>query len=388
MVTLFRKLFIKKYSNTSEQTVREKHGFLASIVSLLLNLILVVIKLCVGLLSNSISIIGDAVNNIADMLSGIISLFGFKISSKPADKDHPFGHQRMEYVSSLIISIVIIVVSIEVFSSSINKIIYSTTTTYSYITIIVLIISILLKLYLSYFNFKISKLINSLSLKAVAKDSRNDAISTFVILISTIISMILNINLDGYMGVIVAIFIFISGINMVRETVSVLIGEAADKELVDKILKDINNEEYILGIHDVMCHTYGPTKIFMSLHAEVDSSLNILFIHEIIDNVEFLIKEKYGVHLVIHMDPVNSNCDTTNDYKDKVISIVKELSPLLNIHDFRAVIAEGHINLVFDISKPYDLKLEEEFIESKLDCLLNTTKVKVNLIIRFISDFS
>ncbi len=388
MINILRKLFIKDYNNTTNEVVRIKHGVLASIFGIIMNLILFILKLIVGILSNSISIIGDAINNLTDMGSSIISFIGFKLSSKPADKEHPYGHQRIEYITSFIISIIIIVVGIELLSTSISKIINKEVVSYNTVTIIILIVSIFLKLYLSFFNKVIGKKINSMTLIAASKDALNDVISTFVILVSALVSIFFKINIDGIMGVLVSLFILYSGIVLVKETIDPLIGEKVDPNLVSEILKEIENNDNIIGYHDLMCHSYGPTKIFMSIHAEVDSSKNILFLHEVIDQIEYEIKSKYGVELVIHMDPTDLNCETTNYYKQEVSVILNRISNKLSFHDFRTVIGEKSINILFDIVIPFDLKIKKEEIIDILNCELENDKVNIKLIISFDNDFT
>lgn len=387
MLFLIKKIFIKS-NNTKDASVRVKYGVVASIFSLIINIFLFIIKLIVGLISNSISIIGDSINNLTDMGSSIISFFGFKLSSKPADEDHPYGHQRIEYITSFIISMVVIVVSVQLMITSINKVVTKEVAEYNYITLIVLVVSVIIKFYLSIFNSKIAKEINSTTLKASSKDSLNDCISTIVILISAILSIIYDINIDGYMGILVAIFILYSGISLAKETISPLIGEKTDAELIKKIINEIKTYEEILGIHDLLCHSYGPTKIFMSLHAEVNSNSDIVKIHEVIDNIELIIKTKYNVILVIHMDPISVDCSITNKYKEIVDKFLKEKYSELSFHDFRIVNGESHINILFDIVKPIKSKINNNVVKEELISLFSTNEVKINLIISFEENFS
>lgn len=388
MIKILRKMFIKNHDDIKSEEVRMQHGVFASIFGIILNLLLFVLKLIFGILSNSISIIGDAINNLTDLGSSIITFIGFKLSNKPADEEHPYGHQRIEYITSLIISIIIIVVGIELFSTSITKIINNDQANYSYVTLIVLIISLFAKLYLAYFNKSIGKTINSNALLAVGKDAINDVVSTFFILISAVLSILFNLNLDGIMGIVVACFICFSGISLVKETIDPLIGEKVDNELVKKILQEIDSEENILGYHDVMCHCYGPTKIFMSLHAEVDSSKDIIFLHEIIDNIELLIKQKYNIELVIHMDPCDLSCERTKEYKAKVKEILAGISSKLSFHDFRIINGEKTLNLIFDVVVPHSLQVKKEDIINTLNYELKNDEVNIKLIISIDSDFT
>lgn len=378
----------EKQIDYNNQEIRTKYGTATSIFGCVINLLLFIAKLFFGLLSNSISIITDAINNLTDMGSSIISFIGFKISNKPADKEHPFGHQRVEYITSLIISIIIIVVGIELFSSSISKIINKEETVYSTITIIILIISIILKIVLFFVNNIISKKINSLTLKTTAKDSLYDCIATLLILISAIISISFNINIDGYIGVLLSIFIIVNGILLVKETMSPLIGEKVDTELVAKIVKLVKNKKEVLGVHDIVAHSYGPTKIFMSLHVEVDSNSNLLEIHNVIDNVELEVKDLYCVSLVIHMDPVVLDCDITNNYKTLVDGYLSSLNCGITFHDFRCVTTDICTNIIFDVVLNSDCTYSKEQILKSLNNILVSPEVNVKLIVCFDEDFS
>lgn len=386
MIKLIDKIFIKDSKDNNKNRII--YGITASILGCVINLSLFIIKLIFGLLSNSISVIADAINNLTDIGSCVISFIGFNVSSKPADKEHPFGHQRIEYITGLIMSIIIIVIGIEFFGSSISKIISKEVSSFSYVTIIILFISIILKLYLAFFNKKIGVKINSISLKVSAKDALNDCIATFFVLISAVVSILFNVNIDGYIGVLLSLFIIYSGICLVKETISPLIGEKVDDKLLIDVLNDVKSYSDILGVHDVMCHCYGPNKIFMSLHAEVDAKQNILDIHNIIDKVEFEIKNKYDIALVIHMDPIELDCEVTNNYKVLIINHLKQLNDKLSIHDFRTVSNENNINIIFDILKPVTCKINNLDIEKSIYCLLSDNEVNIKLIISFDEDFS
>lgn len=385
MFSILKKIFIK--NDCDNESTRIKYGILTSIYGCFINFILFVIKLILGITSSSVSIIGDAINNLTDMGSSVISFFGFKISSKPADKDHPFGHQRVEYITSLIVSIIIIVVGIEVFSSSLMKIIDKEEIFYSNLTIIILSISIIVKLYLAFINKFIGKKINSLTLKATYKDSLMDCIATFFILVSVVISMVFDINIDGYIGIFVSLLILYNGIMLVKETISPLIGEKVDIDLITNVLITVKDKKEILGVHDVIAHSYGSNNIFMSLHAEVNANSNILEIHDVIDNIEYEVKEKHNVSLVIHMDPLVLDCEITNNLKNKITIHLKELDDMLTFHDFRCIIGETHINVLFDIVKNKDCKLSETDIKKSLNNLLINEKVKINLMIAFDEEF-
>ncbi len=372
MTNLLRKLFIKDYLNVEDNKVREKHGILASFVGIFTNLLLTVFKILIGIITLSISIIADALNNMTDMASCIVNLFGFKLANKPADKEHPFGHERIEYIAGLIISFIIIALAVVLGYTSVLKIINQETQTAIQIgTFIVLGGSILVKVWQSFFYRKIGKIINSVSLKASAQDSLNDVISTTVVLIVSIISFATNgqVDLDAYAGIAVALFIVYSGIKLVIETANPLIGITPDNELIQKVVKDIEAYPGVLGIHDLMCHSYGPTKIFVTVHVEVDAAVDVLKSHDLIDVIENQVGEKDHILLTIHMDPIDTKSEETKQLKEKALGFIKEIDEKLTLHDFRIVKGETHTNILFDIVIPYDLKIKDEeainFLTSK-----------------------
>ena len=375
MINFFRKTFIKNYNDTDNPKVREAHGKLATIVGIISNFILFIAKLLIGLFAGSIAIIGDSFNNLTDMGSSSITLFGIHMANKPADEDHPYGHERIEYISSLFVSIFIIIIGFELFTESITNFINGlneyTALNYSIATIIVLVISILIKLWQGIFNKKIGKIINSLPLEATASDSINDMISTSTILLATIISMIYpkitlfdyNISLDSLMGIGVSVFIIISGIKLIFETIDPLIGVGPDSEFVKKIIKDIESFDGVLGIHDVICHMYGPTTCFMSVHVEVDCLSDINVSHDLIDNIERIIKEKHNIELVIHMDPIDIHSEEIKVYREVVEKALHEYSDKVSFHDFRIVKGDTHTNVIFDCVIPCDMKCKKEDIK-------------------------
>ena len=378
MVNFFRKLFIKNYNETSNPKVREAHGKLATIVGIISNFILFVAKFLIGFFAGSIAIMGDSFNNLSDMGSSSVTLLGIHLASKPADEDHPYGHERIEYISSLFVSVLILIIGIELIGESITNFINGLTNpipmNYSIVTIIVLVISILIKLWQGIFNKKVGKLINSLPLEATASDSINDSISTSTILIATIISWIVkdivifgyHISLDSLMGIGVAIFILISGVKLIFETIDPLIGIGPDSEFVKKIITDIEGFEGVLGIHDVICHMYGPTTCFMSVHVEVDSRSDINVSHDLIDNIERIIKEKHHIELVIHMDPIDIHSEDIKHYREIVGNVLKENYPKVSFHDFRIVKGETHTNVIFDCVLPCDMKDKKDEIKKAI----------------------
>lgn len=391
MINWLCKIFIKDYQNTNSKEVRTRYGNMASVVGILSNFVLFGLKLFIGLITGAISIVADAINNLADMGSSIVTLIGFKLSSKPADKEHPFGHERIEYITGLIVSIMIIIIGFTLGKSSVDKIINPDPLDSSLIlvTSITLVIAIFIKLWQSLFNYKIGKRINSVALIATSKDSRNDVISTSGVLLGVILSnFVFNFNLDGYIGLCVSIFIFISGIKLIKETTDPLIGVAPDKELVKTITDDILNYEGVFGIHDLVCHMYGQTKLFMTIHVEVDARRNLLESHDLIDTIEKEMKEKYNIELSIHMDPIEMDNEELNKLNVIIKSTLKELDSSLSMHDLRMVKGYTHTNIIFDVLIPFDTKISKEKI---FNTLLNKAKEVdslYELVINFDVDYS
>ena len=360
MVNLLAKLFIKNYKDIENQNVRTAYGTMCGIFGIITNLILVIIKLLIGILSFSISIIADAINNLSDMGSSLLTIIGFKISNKPADKDHPYGHQRVEYIISLIIAMIIAFVGLELLTTSIDKIINPSEVKVEIITFVILGVAIVLKAIQGLFYLSASKKIDSLSLKASAKDSINDCISTGAVLIGTIISKTTGYNVDGIVGILVSGFIIYSAILLIKETMSPLIGEKPDPEIVEKVTRTVLSYPKILGIHDVITHLYGPSKIFISLHIEIDANEDILIAHDLVDNIEQDIKKEFGIEMVIHMDPVETDNEELNSASAIVREVLKEIDPILMFHDFRMVKGETHTNFIFDVVSPFDFKMKDE----------------------------
>ena len=360
MTNLLIKLFVKDYNNTNNIHVRERYGKFAGIVGIASNFLLFLIKITVGALFHSISITADAVNNLSDSGSSIVTLIGFKISGKPADEKHPFGHARMEYISGLIVSFIILLVGLQLVQSSVNKIIHPEPAEFSIILIVVLSITILIKLWQFMFYRKIGRIIKSETLFATSADSRNDIFATSAVLAASIISRLTGFNLDGYIGLVVALLIIITGINLTRDTISPLLGTAPTKELVDLIYKKIMSYEGIIGLHDLAVHSYGPSKRYASVHCEVPAEQDIMISHDIIDNIERDFLKDLGIHLVIHLDPVITDDAKINDLKVKVKNLIEEISPDITMHDFRVVIGVTHSNLIFDVVVPYNCQYDDE----------------------------
>ena len=362
MTKFLIKLFIKD-ADTNTQRGRELYGRLAGAVGIICNLLLSVMKLIIGSISNSVSITADATNNISDAGSSIVTLVGFRLSGKPADKDHPYGHARIEYISSLIISFLILLIGCSIFKESVTKIFKPEESLFNIATVIVLVASILVKLWLSVFNKFLGKQINSKALEATAIDSRNDVITTTAVLLASVISHFTGFNLDGYMGVIVSVFIFISGINLVKETLDPLLGQPPTKEMFETIEKKILSYDNVLGVHDLMVHSYGPNTYFASAHIEMDAKIDVLICHDIMDQIERDFKSELNIHLVVHLDPTILDSPEINELKEMVNDIICEIDRDLTFHDFRVVRGEENKNVLFDVVVPPEYKYSDEELE-------------------------
>lgn len=390
MLRFLRKTFIKDYENLKNQTVRQAHGKLASAVGIVSNLFLFVLKLLAGIFSKSLSIVADSVNNLSDMGSSVVTLIGFKMANKPADEEHPFGHERMEYIAGLIVAVIIIFVGGSLLVSSVDKIIHYSYTQVpdyiAYISISILCISIGVKLWQSLFNKKIGKLIDSIALEATSCDSRNDCIATAVILIGNVLIILLgdvHFSIDGVLGILVSIFIVVSGFKLIRETTDPLLGSSVSKEYVLEIIGFVKESPMVLGVHDIVCHMYGPTKCFMTLHAEVDAGKGIIEIHDAIDEIEMNVRKRYGVELTIHMDPIELDNAETNRLRALVDSALKRLDKDLAFHDFRIVRKLSKSTLLFDIVVPYHYFLKNEEILSYLEREINMGRGTYSLVVNF-----
>ncbi|RHE34966.1 cation diffusion facilitator family transporter [Holdemanella porci] len=358
--------FIKNYQDTKNANVRTSVGKLSGIVGILNNLFLFVIKFLIGTIVHSVSIQADGVNNLTDAGSNIISILSFHLSNKPADKDHPFGHERTESIASLFVGILILVLGFETAKESISKVIHPGSIDFRIASVIILLISIMVKFWMYAYNKKLSKAYDSSLLEATALDSISDVCGTTAVLVSTLLSPVLHFNLDGYMGIVVSGIILYGAYGLLRDMINSLIGEAPDPELVHNIVDMIMAHPVILGVHDMMLHNYGPNKIFASAHVEVDSSKDIFETHDHIDNIEREVKENMNIDLVLHMDPVKVNDPETELYRAKVVEAIHQIDPKWGFHDFRIVSGPTHANLVFDLVIPFEEKYTQEEIEEML----------------------
>lgn len=359
MIKVLIKKFIKDYEQVTDKDVRESYSVLGGILGIICNVALFITKLTIGVLMNSIAIISDAFNNLSDMFSSIIVIVGSKISNKHADKEHPFGHGRAEYVASLIVSFVIIIIGFELFKTSFDKIINPERVEFSLLLIGILSTSLLVKLWMFSYNKYISAVINSSIINVAAYDSLNDVITTAMIIISTVIGRYTSLPVDGMMGLIVSGFIIYSGIKISKKITDLILGAPPNREIVKSITSMVLKGDGIIGVHDLIVHEYGPGRIIASLHAEVPDDINIIKIHEVIDDIEQRVNKELDIHLVIHMDPISINCEKTEEVKGCVIETVKEINEGFTIHDFRMTDGENNINLIFDLVVPIGMKSSE-----------------------------
>ncbi|WP_206460192.1 cation diffusion facilitator family transporter [Anaerovorax sp. IOR16] len=366
MRKLLIKTFIKDYENIKDPQVRESYGKLAGAVGIASNVLLCTIKIIVGLVFHSIAILADGINNLADASSSFITLIGFRLASRPADEDHPYGHARIEYLTGVIVSVLIIVLGIQLCIRSIDKIIHPDELDFSYVAVAVLIVAILIKIWQAFFNIKMGEAISSSTLKATGTDSRNDVISTSVVLAGILIGKITGLQLDGYLGILVALFIVYSGFQLVKETADPLLGQAPDPELVTAISEQILSHSEVLGIHDLVVHNYGPSRIFASVHVEVDAHGNLMESHDVIDNIERTLSEKLHIHLVVHMDPVDYKDPLTLTVKQQLNELISKNETILDVHDVRVVQGYTHHNIIFDIVVSPQCNMSESELKSKL----------------------
>lgn len=350
---MLKKLFIKDYKNVDNPQVRNQYGIVAGIFGIVTNLILFLIKLVIGIIANSVTIMADAFNNLSDFGSCIVTIIGFKLASKPADKEHPYGHARYEYVTGIIVSLLMLVMGVIFAKTSIEKIFAPEEIKLGIETYTVLIVAILGKVLQMVVYLDFAKSIKSSTIKATAMDARNDILTTLTVLITMIVMGIFKINIDAYMGLLVSGFIILSSINSLKDTINPLLGNVPSKEKVEKIKEKILSHKEIIGIHDLRIHSYGEQNDFVTVHAEVPDTMNIVEAHEIADIVEREFKEELNIDLTIHIDPLNVNDEATKKIKEKVENTLKNFDKEITIHDFRVVTAKGHSNVLFDIVIPY-----------------------------------
>ncbi len=372
MITLLSKIFIKQGEDMGSAKVRGIYGTICGIMGIFLNILLFAIKLFAGILSGAISIMADAFNNLTDAGSSVITLLGFRMSEQKPDKHHPFGHGRIEYLSGLIVSMLIILVGFELGKSSVEKMISPEAVSFSVLTVIILIVSIIIKAYMAFYNFSVGKKISSSAMKATGTDSLSDCVATSAVLICLLISKFFDVNIDAYCGLAVAAFILFSGIRSAKETIDPLLGEPPSAEFINKISSIVFSHKGVEGIHDLIVHDYGPGRTMISLHAEVSASADLLATHDMIDNIEKDLREKLNCDAVIHMDPIITDDAVTLEVKEKIDALVKCIDRNLNIHDFRMVAGPTHTNVIFDLVVPFDEKKSNDEIIENVQTIVKT----------------
>lgn len=382
MTNLLIKWFIPNHTFTSDQTVRQRYGLLGGIVGIIVNVILFAVKFVTGLAVNSISLLADAFNNLSDVASSIVTIWGFILAGRPADEKHPFGHGRLEYIAGLIVSFMVILIGYEFIKSSFGRILHPVAVEYNHIALVIIILSILMKGWLALFNRNLAQAIDSHALSASSFDSFSDMISTSCVGISLLASRWTNLPLDGYIGVLVAAIVLYAGVNLTRETISPLLGEASPGELSKEITNKVLSYDGIDNVHDLIIHNYGPARYMASIHAEVPADKDIMELHELIDKVEREVAKELNILLTIHMDPVNTNCEETNALNEEIGTLLKEIPAVISYHDFRVVGKAEVRNLLFDIVvKPGMPESEERKLAHEIDKKVKAKHPHFNCII-------
>lgn len=366
MVTLLARIFIRDGEDTSSPRVRQAYGMLTGIVGILLNILLFAGKFLAGTISNSISITADAFNNLSDAGSSFVTLIGFKLAGAKPDPDHPFGHGRIEYISGLIVSGVILLMAFELIKDSIDKILHPQDVDFSLIAILILVVSILIKIYMYLYNMSISRKIDSAAMKATAVDSLSDTLATTVVLIASLVARYTGLQIDGFCGVLVGLFIFYAGFSAAKETLDPLLGQPPAEEFVEQIEKIVLNYELVEGIHDLIVHDYGPGRVMISLHAEIPAEEDIMEAHDMIDLIENELKAKLKCDAVIHMDPIVTKDEKVLQLKNSVQQILWQIDEQMSMHDFRTVMGPTHTNMIFDVVVPFGYRLSDEEVKEEI----------------------
>ncbi len=387
MIKLLARLFIKNPDDFKNAQVRYKYGVLCGISGIALNIALFVSKYLAGVFSHSIAITADSFNNLSDAGSSLITLIGFKLAKSKPDPEHPFGHGRIEYLSGLGVSFLILLMGFELAKSSIEKIMNPQDIETGIVPFAIMAVSICVKFYMSVYNRSIGKKIDSGAMLATAKDSLSDCAATFAVIISMLVARFFGVNIDGICGLLVAFMIMLAGVSSVREMVGPLLGQKPDPELVESIQKDVMENEYVLGIHDMVVHDYGPGRIMVSLHAEVDGTGDIFVLHDAIDTIESRINEKFGCETVIHMDPIIVDDDEINTLKHNISQTLKSYNEKIKLHDFRVVKGPTHTNVIFDAVVPFDIKQTDAQIKQSLEKLISENYENTFAVIKIDKDY-
>lgn len=366
MTRLLVNLFVKNNEDIKNAKVRQNYGMLSGTVGIMCNLILFILKFFAGTITGAVSIAADAFNNLSDAGSSVVTLLGFKMAGKPADPDHPFGHGRIEYIAGFIVSVAIMIMGVELFKMSVVKIVHPEDMGFSILSVVILVGSIGMKMWMAAFNKSLSKKIDSAAMNATAMDSLSDCVATTVVLISLIVATTTGINIDGIAGVFVAIFVFKAGVDTAKDTLQPLLGQPAKKEFVEELESIVMSHQEIIGIHDLIVHDYGPGRVFASLHAEIPYNMDILEAHDIIDMTEYQVQMKMGCGISIHMDPVVTDDVNVLAWKQKTLDILHCIDQVITMHDFRITNGPDHKNLIFDIVVPFGYKLSDDELKIKI----------------------
>lgn len=369
MTKLLMKLFLPAGGDPKDPEVRKKYGTLSGTTGIVLNVLLFLGKLFSGLITGSIAVVADAVNNLSDAASSVMTLVGFRMAGQEADEDHPFGHGRIEYITGLIVAMAILLMGLEIGKSSVEKIFRPEELSFSWLAVGILVAAIGVKLWMYFFNRTLGRSIQSAAMEATAADSLSDAVSTSVVLLATLVGHFTQLRIDGFAGLLVAVFIFKTGLDAAKETLDPLLGRPMDPELAQEIDKLALEHPYILGIHDLVYHDYGPGRAMMSFHAEVPADADFLDVHDMIDHIEREMKKKHHIETVIHMDPV-VNDERTRDLREQVAQLAKTLDPSITIHDFRITAGPRHVNMIFDMVVPFGFRLSDVQVKEEMEKLV------------------
>lgn len=388
MIEKMLRVFVKDYQNTADETVRKNYGFFSSITGIVCNIFLFILKYALGVISGSVSVISDAFNNLSDSGSCFITLIGYKMAAKPADKDHPFGHGRLEYIFSMLIAAIVIVVGIELFGTSVDKIRNPQEIRFDWVVLAALAASVFVKLWLFYFNRVLGRKIQSSVMLATAQDSVNDTIATSAAIVALVSSSFTDFPIDGLMGCLVSIFVMHAGYGIIKDTVDELIGKPADPKVIAKLKEILDASEITLGYHDILIHSYGPGVTFGSVHVEVDSRGNIMEIHEKIDQLERQVYCSLKVLLTIHMDPIEMENTVLDEAKRVAKEVLAEIDPQLSMHDFRMVSGQERTNLIFDLVLPFECKLKEKELLEQLDLGLQKKDPTYHAVVNIDRDYT
>ncbi len=388
MLNLLAKLFIKNHRDFNSSEVRRKYGILCGAWGIILNVLLFAMKLFVGILSGSVAVTADAFNNISDAGSSAVTMIGFRLSGKKPDPEHPFGHGRIEYISGLIVAMLIFVMGFEILKDAVGAISNPQPTVLNTVSVVILALSVIIKLYMFFYNRSVGRKINSASMTATALDSLGDTVSTVAVIASLIVSHYSGLLIDGYVGLAVACFILIAGYRAAKETIEPLLGARPEKELVDELERLVLSHPPVTGVHDLILHDYGPGRRFLSLHAEVPMDEDILFVHDVVDNIEIEIYERFGIETVIHMDPIDTTNEAINEIKSHVFELLNQLGSGLKAHDFRIVPGKTHTNIVFDIAVPVGLKTSPDVIKTAVSTAVSSLNPQYRCVIKIDIDYA